>query len=519
MSAYGALCKSLGYKYKNVIWNAGQLVTPNVATVDTTARIYDKELLERVRMQWQFGEWETLSEIDVLTVEQHPDRAKIALVVASAWLQLGDSIQARKFTQHAKEWGCDKKLIAQLLIAGVHNTLGRVASLNGDEVRAMTHFRDAVKGVSGDSKLASQVRITKEFARLEISDYSQKKMVLNNNSRNIGKIIVTGDIFRPLSQSANIDWLFSLIESPILAASNQYIQKSRLISVCIGDDTVIHSIYDLLNLEFSEDNWAEIYNRKISRSVKDVLKNYFNLSSDTFVIGFELSSLLKNYFDDFGVVYIDVRISPYRYLDDLLLSFSTNDSNILAMLEQYRVSDYTLNFYANMETCKRRNSIVDIELDALVFFGQTSQDASLIYENRFTSYKDYVDQIYSQKKKHSYAYYKPHPYEKNENAISFFEEIGFQITEANVYDLLSSNQLKTVMSLNSSVLHEAVFFKKSIVRLYQKDIYQNTVPVHRDFLSQKFWSTILNIHPIVNVEFPILPNQLRETLGIAWGKN
>ena len=154
---------------QNVIWNAGQLVTPNVATVDTTARIYDKELLERVRMQWQFGEWETLSEIDVLTVEQHPDRAKIALVVASAWLQLGDSIQARKFTQHAKEWGCDKKLIAQLLIAGVHNTLGRVASLNGDEVRAMTHFRDAVKGVSGDAKLASQARAQTELKKLSHS--------------------------------------------------------------------------------------------------------------------------------------------------------------------------------------------------------------------------------------------------------------------------------------------------------------------------------------------------------------
>jgi hypothetical protein len=173
---------------QNVIWNAGQLVTPNVATVDTTARIYDKELLERVRMQWQFGEWETLSEIDVLTVEQHPDRAKIALVVASAWLQLGDSIQARKFTQHAKEWGCDKKLIAQLLIAGVHNTLGRVASLNGDEVRAMTHFRDAVKGVSGDSKLASQVRIQHELGKLDSE--KNANAVFQTKQQNLPKITV-----------------------------------------------------------------------------------------------------------------------------------------------------------------------------------------------------------------------------------------------------------------------------------------------------------------------------------------
>jgi len=48
---------------------------------------------------------------------------KLALVVAAAWQQAGDHAAARRFMDLAKKWGCDKKLMAQLLVAGVHNTL------------------------------------------------------------------------------------------------------------------------------------------------------------------------------------------------------------------------------------------------------------------------------------------------------------------------------------------------------------------------------------------------------------
>lgn len=138
---------------------------------------YDPELLERSRMQWQFGDWNSLTKIDIDTLEHHPQRAKLALVVACAWQQLNDHTIARRFIKLAKEWGCDKKIMAQLLIAGVYNTLGRSAAIEGDETRAQTYFRLAVKGGGGDERLASHARSTNEISQLQQLQLNKQNQV------------------------------------------------------------------------------------------------------------------------------------------------------------------------------------------------------------------------------------------------------------------------------------------------------------------------------------------------------
>lgn len=129
---------------------------------------YDPELLDRARMQWQFGEWDTLVRLDERVFEHHPERAKLALIVASASQQLNDHIAARRFIKLAQEWGCDKKLMAQLMIASVHNTLARAATINGDESGARNHFRLAVKGGGGDERLTSSARYNRENEQLRL---------------------------------------------------------------------------------------------------------------------------------------------------------------------------------------------------------------------------------------------------------------------------------------------------------------------------------------------------------------
>src|SRR3546814_17641566 len=66
------------------------------------------ELLENARMQWPFGDWESLVKLDPGTLEKHPDRAKLALLAASAHHQLNDHAAARRRVNHAKQWGGDR---------------------------------------------------------------------------------------------------------------------------------------------------------------------------------------------------------------------------------------------------------------------------------------------------------------------------------------------------------------------------------------------------------------------------
>ena len=129
---------------------------------------YDENLLERSRTQWQFGDWESLAKLERDTLQHHPDRAKLALLAAAGHLQQGDSQAARQFTRLAQDWGCSKKLISQILISGVHNSLGRAAAISKQGQRALQHFQSAIQAGAANSEvhLLSAARVSQQLAQL-----------------------------------------------------------------------------------------------------------------------------------------------------------------------------------------------------------------------------------------------------------------------------------------------------------------------------------------------------------------
>ncbi|WP_300556109.1 hypothetical protein [Maricaulis sp.] len=128
----------------------------------------DRALLERARAHWQMGEWPALAALAREPLDDHPDRTKLALLAAVGLAQGGDLPAARAHAARARDWGCDRTLLAQVLIAGVHNSLGRAASLRRDEDRALHHFETSVATVTphGDVKVLGRARNIHEKARL-----------------------------------------------------------------------------------------------------------------------------------------------------------------------------------------------------------------------------------------------------------------------------------------------------------------------------------------------------------------
>ncbi|ADH86530.1 hypothetical protein [Desulfurivibrio alkaliphilus] len=57
---------------------------------------YDETLLERSRTQWQFGDWQSLAQINRDRLQHHPDRAKPALPAAPGHLQCGTTAEAHR---------------------------------------------------------------------------------------------------------------------------------------------------------------------------------------------------------------------------------------------------------------------------------------------------------------------------------------------------------------------------------------------------------------------------------------
>lgn len=132
---------------------------------------YDENLLERARTQWQFGDWESLAKLERDTLQHHPDRAKLALLAAAGRLQIGKTDEARTYLRLAKDWGVGKKLLARVLAAGVHNSLGRAAAIAGEHHRAVQHFQSSIMtGTPGsDTRLLVQARVSHQCQQLGLS--------------------------------------------------------------------------------------------------------------------------------------------------------------------------------------------------------------------------------------------------------------------------------------------------------------------------------------------------------------
>ena len=146
---------------------ARQVAAPERAAPPERA-VADEHVLQSARVQWHLGDWEALAALPDTLLQAHPDRAELAILAASAAQQLDCHDAAVRYLRIARAAGCDKRQAARILIAGVHNSLGRAHALTGDQAGAERHFRMAVGSTLPglDSPLVAQARARNETARL-----------------------------------------------------------------------------------------------------------------------------------------------------------------------------------------------------------------------------------------------------------------------------------------------------------------------------------------------------------------
>ncbi|MDG1373260.1 MAG: FkbM family methyltransferase [Paracoccaceae bacterium] len=140
----------------------------SVATRHDETLFEHPPLLESSRTKWQYGEWRDLANIPLESLEDHPDRAKIALLVGAAKAHLGEIPAARVLLRQAREWGCRRELIARVLTSAIHNSLGRIAVCLDDDEGASSHFEAALTLVEprADAPLLARTRRVRETARM-----------------------------------------------------------------------------------------------------------------------------------------------------------------------------------------------------------------------------------------------------------------------------------------------------------------------------------------------------------------
>lgn len=122
---------------------------------------------ERARAQWQLGDWDALVALDTGSIAVHPDRAKLALLVAVGHQHLGQLDAAARLGRAAIEWGCSKQLLGRVMLAGVYDALAVAACAEGDHARSSAHFATAALLGGGDrqSAVSDGAKAVRELAR------------------------------------------------------------------------------------------------------------------------------------------------------------------------------------------------------------------------------------------------------------------------------------------------------------------------------------------------------------------
>lgn len=133
-------------------------------------------LLESYRTRWQHADWAGLIQLSLDDIRTDPDREKLAALIASVHSGFGDPEQARAFFAAAMEWGCDRRVAAQLMMSAAQNTLGRANTAIGDTALAERAFNEAIALVEprADVALLGQMRRIRETVGMGLRDEAMR---------------------------------------------------------------------------------------------------------------------------------------------------------------------------------------------------------------------------------------------------------------------------------------------------------------------------------------------------------
>jgi len=222
---------------------------------------------------------------------------------------------------------------------------------------------------------------------------------------------------------------------------------------------------------------------------------------------------------------INLSIHPLRFGDDIFFNFETNDVVLKAKIKKYEVNYDIFYIYADLVKATylkttKKNNITD---NSLLLVGQTQQDKVIFNGVKYLSLLDYIEDIILLSKKYNSIYFKPHPYSTNNKKLlkSLKKYLpNVKIIYDNIYHLLSNDNIKHVVALNSSVLYEAKYFHKQVTFLYKPvyDFKNNDIGIYGDYWSSSFWSDLLDIED-KHVVLPFVPNRLRIADNDFWGYN
>ena len=143
-------------------------LTPKVLAQATDAEA-DQAILEAAQAAWMIGDWQALTTYDKADLVRHPARARMAMLIAAGYQQVGDMKAVDRCIHLAVAWGEDHQLIKAILTSGIFNLLGRACAAGLRFAAAHANFRQCFRFMHAQSYIDNnylKLRIEHQMAMI-----------------------------------------------------------------------------------------------------------------------------------------------------------------------------------------------------------------------------------------------------------------------------------------------------------------------------------------------------------------
>jgi hypothetical protein len=252
-----------------------------------------------------------------------------------------------------------------------------------------------------------------------------------------------------------------------------------------------------------------------------------------FCLTYEAPPYLLRLLDTIGVPWLDLRIHPVRFLDDLIFAVRAAHPETQAVLPALAVDESVVEATAGLRIAMAQ-LIADAALPAntLIVAGQRPLDVTQIVNGRFFDAAEHAAEIARRCAAHRAVVLKPHPAGDLHSLLPVAARAPncLGVVRDNLYRLLALREVAGVLTANSSVAYEAPYFGKTVhalaplpLRLAWRGDAAAAAHVSLDdrVLLADFWRLVLAPHagvtPRDGAAWPAKPNRLRIALDSFWG--
>ena len=344
-------------------------------------------------------------------------------------------------------------------------------------------------------------------------------------------ITVIGDVLRPDGKGGpgGVDrpsiWLFDAIKRQVHLASGLPIDV-----VTTASPGFRGWLDTLRSPATAHRQWAMAHECLEVSAIPDALLQRLR---DRFCIGYELPPWLRLLLRSLDVPYVDLRLHPVRFLDDLLFavraSRADTQADLLAMAEPESLVIATAGL---REAMCHMVSEATVPAGTLIVLGQRQLDSSQIVAGAFFDCLARAPEIRAICECYAAVLLKPHPLEPEhallEVAADARNVIG--VTRENLYRLMSLPEITGILTVNSSAASEAPYFGKrthTLAPLPFRVAWRGAADgdllyasINDRVLTVDFWRTVLapvtRVTEPDHVVLPPKPNRLRIALDSFW---